>query len=685
MVAGLKDVGYIIERTHELLAADVAAKAGPNIGLHGANLTILLLSLNRSSLTINLLNSIREKLPQFAGKLLIADNGSITGELAAVRDACAAMPFDATVLELDRNYGVAGGRNRGFAAATTDWVMCLDNDMYFLSDPLELIQRDIALLGCHFLNLPLLDRDGKTLFALGGHLYVSVDGGVLRIGAGSVYPQASFDHAPEQPFLSTFLFGGASVINRATFDRVGGFDEGMFIGFEDIDFSVRLHQAGLKIGNTRAVAIVHDHPPATNTDDQDYERKRFARDTLKRSAEHLEAKHGMIVWSTVVDDWLKQRQRELGVDVEDDAAPPTASPTATVAGFATPLLAASVRPKPKIALVVDVEGWAFWNISQQVMRHLGDRYEFRPIVTQEVDNVAHVFMMARDCDLVHVFWREYLRLVLHAHPRVYTEWLGCSYDRLLAELKSRAISTCVYDHLYLTPAEIDERRPFYTEWLAGYYVGSQRLRRAYDAMPDFRKPLAVLEDGVDLRMFGPRDLERFRRIDGREVVLGWAGNSKWSADIEDFKGVHTILKPAVEQLRAEGVPVRLELADASQRRRAHHEMVDFYASLDAYVCTSKIEGTPNPVLESMACGVPVITTDVGVIPEAFGPQQKSFVLAERNIDCLKDAIRRLVGRPETFRELSEENLRSIQAWDWSIKARNFAPYFDACLAARASA
>ncbi|WZB73295.1 glycosyltransferase family 4 protein [Achromobacter xylosoxidans] len=44
-------------------------------------------------------------------------------------------------------------------------------------------------------------------------------------------------------------------------------------------------------------------------------------------------------------------------------------------------------------------------------------------------------------------------------------------------------------------------------------------------------------------------------------------------------------------------------------------MPAYYNSLDLYVCPSAIEGTPNPVLEAMACGVPVISTDVGIVPK----------------------------------------------------------------------
>ncbi len=672
LAPGLRSTSYVLERNHSLLSADAHKPEGPNIGYAGKNLTILILSLNRSGLSLNLLRSISEQLPNFAGHVLIADNGSAPHELDLLRQACAKMHVPARVLELGANYGVAGGRNRGIAQVPTDWVMCLDNDMYFVGNPLDAIQRDIATLGCHFLNLPLLDKDGRTIFARGGHLYLSVDGEIIRIGAGSVYAQGPYDGQVVPAFLSTFLFGGASVFNRHTFAQLGGFDEGMFVGFEDIDFSIRLFQAGLKVGNTGVVALVHDHQTTGAAGDHEYERQRFSRDTLKKSADHLEAKHGLVVWGTVVDEWLKTRQRELGVEEEPAATEIPPAP-----------LAATPRARPKIALVIDVEGWAFWNISQQLCRHLGDRFDFQIVNTSVLDNVVHVFLAARECDIIHVFWREYLRLITAPHARVYVDYIGCDHAKFIEHIRQRVVSTCIYDHLYVDEASLSERRAFYHEFVDAYYVGSQRLRAIYERVPDFRRPLAVLEDGVDLTLFGPQRLERLDHLGQREIVLGWAGNSNWSSELGDFKGVHTILKPAVAELQAEGLPVRLLLADAAERRRSHYEMVDYYSQIDAYVCTSKIEGTPNPVLEAMACGVPIITTDVGIVPQAFGPQQREFILNERSVAGLKDAIRRLIGSPALFRTLSSENLQQIQGWDWRLKTQGFADFFNECLRQRA--
>ncbi|MEW6253293.1 MAG: glycosyltransferase, partial [Planctomycetota bacterium] len=205
LVSGVGSTGYVYERRHALLAPDADREEGPNIGSRGEHLTITFLSLNRASLSLRLLDSIARCLPDFRGEVLVVDNGSEPAELANLQAACRQQPFRCRLVELAENFGVAGGRNRTMSHVQTEWVLCLDNDTYFVANPLPAVQRALAVLGAHFLNLPLLDGSGKRAFARGGHLYVSVEGDQLYIGAGSAYPLAAPPAQPDPPFLSTFL------------------------------------------------------------------------------------------------------------------------------------------------------------------------------------------------------------------------------------------------------------------------------------------------------------------------------------------------------------------------------------------------------------------------------------------------------------------------------------------------
>jgi glycosyltransferase involved in cell wall biosynthesis len=144
----------------------------------------------------------------------------------------------------------------------------------------------------------------------------------------------------------------------------------------------------------------------------------------------------------------------------------------------------------------------------------------------------------------------------------------------------------------------------------------------------------------------------------------------------DPKGLHTVVIPAIESLRGAGLDVVGSFADRNVKWRPHESMPHYYSELDVLICASRHEGTPNPVLEAMACGVPVLSTDVGIVDEAFGPEQAQFVLRERTTDALVKLIRQLYEDRSRLRTLSQENLKSVRAWTWQHQAPKWRELFE---------
>lgn len=202
-----------------------------------------------------------------------------------------------------------------------------------------------------------------------------------------------------------------------------------------------------------------------------------------------------------------------------------------------------------------------------------------------------------------------------------------------------------------------------------YYVSSGILKNIYDGLDIKFKPSTVITDGVNLELFYPKTPERFNDTN-RTINIGWVGNSEWNKGT-DHKGINTIIKPAVENLKGRGYNVELLTSDKIDKHIPISQMVDYYEKIDIYVCASVNEGTPNPVLESMACGVPVISTDVGIVRDALGETQRRFILKERSVECLENAIIEMTEDPGLMKKCSAENIESIKKWDWKYKAGDF--------------
>mgnify|MGYP000155440041 CR=1 FL=1 len=71
------------------------------------------------------------------------------------------------------------------------------------------------------------------------------------------------------------------------------------------------------------------------------------------------------------------------------------------------------------------------------------------------------------------------------------------------------------------------------------------------------------------------------------------------------------------------------------------EVARYYAALDTYLVASRQEGGPKAVLESMACGVPLVSTRVGQATELVDDGRNGFLVEVEAVDELAEAVRRI--------------------------------------------
>jgi glycosyltransferase involved in cell wall biosynthesis len=69
--------------------------------------------------------------------------------------------------------------------------------------------------------------------------------------------------------------------------------------------------------------------------------------------------------------------------------------------------------------------------------------------------------------------------------------------------------------------------------------------------------------------------------------------------------------------------------------------------MDAFLMTSRLEGTPNALLEAQALGCPVVATDVGGSAETFVPDVTGILLSpDPTPEEVADAVMRILDDPE---------------------------------------
>jgi glycosyltransferase involved in cell wall biosynthesis len=77
----------------------------------------------------------------------------------------------------------------------------------------------------------------------------------------------------------------------------------------------------------------------------------------------------------------------------------------------------------------------------------------------------------------------------------------------------------------------------------------------------------------------------------------------------------------------------------------HENMREIYSAADALVLASNREGWPNVLLEAMACGTPVVASNIWGNPEIVADPVAGRILARREPDAVADAVRSLLADP----------------------------------------
>jgi GT2 family glycosyltransferase len=219
----------------------VAGAAGAPDGCYDADVVIL--SLDRAEETEA---AIRSALAQIGASrhVFIVDQGSRPATLARLARVVAART-DATLVALDCNHGVAGGRNRGTALGHGRIIMGLDNDAE-LADAWTLARAVAAL-----------DSD-PMLAAIGCRIVVHATGTDDLSSWG--YPVSLLRRAGEVFDAVTFV-GAGHAIRRAAWDACGGYDAALFFCWEEFDFCLRAIALGWRIRYRGDIVIRHKVSP----------------------------------------------------------------------------------------------------------------------------------------------------------------------------------------------------------------------------------------------------------------------------------------------------------------------------------------------------------------------------------------------------------------------------------------
>jgi glycosyltransferase involved in cell wall biosynthesis len=102
---------------------------------------------------------------------------------------------------------------------------------------------------------------------------------------------------------------------------------------------------------------------------------------------------------------------------------------------------------------------------------------------------------------------------------------------------------------------------------------------------------------------------------------------------------------------------------------------ELYHNADLMINPSMADNMPISVLESMCCGVPVVSSNVGGIPYLLKHKDTALLVPPGDEDALATAILTVFENPKLANKLSEAGLEVIQQFTWpQVKGKLFAAY-----------
>ncbi|MEO7157776.1 MAG: glycosyltransferase, partial [Vicinamibacterales bacterium] len=111
------------------------------------------------------------------------------------------------------------------------------------------------------------------------------------------------------------------------------------------------------------------------------------------------------------------------------------------------------------------------------------------------------------------------------------------------------------------------------------------------------------------------------------------------------------------------------------------EVSGWISAADVLSLPSRSEGMPNVIVEALACGVPVVASNVGGIPELIAEGRNGFLVPSGNTSALAEALIRALEHP--FDRLAVR--RSVEEFTWDRLARRNLELIDRITAERTHA
>lgn len=190
--------------------------------------------------------------------------------------------------------------------------------------------------------------------------------------------------------------------------------------------------------------------------------------------------------------------------------------------------------------------------------------------------------------------------------------------------------------------------------------------------------ITVLKNGVDTNRFKPfknKNIREKYKIKDKEILILFVGY------LDTFKGIFEMMNafnkikkdndivklmivgtgPQEDELKSRFINLGLEKSVIFAGKIPPTDIHEYYQAADIFVLPSHTDagGPPVVFIEAMACGLPVIGTNVGGIPEGIENGVNGFIVPPKNDNELAKKLEILIKNKDLRKEFGNNSLKKI--------------------------
>jgi len=204
------------------------------------------------------------------------------------------------------------------------------------------------------------------------------------------------------------------------------------------------------------------------------------------------------------------------------------------------------------------------------------------------------------------------------------------------------------------------------------------------------KKVRVLSTGIDTKNIKGQNIRKKLGVKDDETMILFVGLMLY-----ERKGIDTIIK-TIKKLEKEKVKVflagggpelgkakaivkKLKLEKKIKFLGFRKDVDDLYESADIFFFPSRGEGLAGAIMESMAHGLPVVSTNIPCTTDLVEDGKTGYLCGTESVDCFAQRLKGLINNKKLREQMGKAAKEKIKDFDWEIVVKKYEAMYEKLL------